>query len=122
MSIKDLSGLMKQAQEMQEKMQARMQEAQAEIANLRVAGEAGAGLVRVVMNGRCEVVEVQLDDALLREDKGIIEDLIAAACNDAVRRANDAQQEKMAAAAGGFGLPGGLDLGNLGDLFGKMKF
>ena len=122
MSMKDLGGLMKQAQEMQAKMQEQMQAAQAEVANLRVTGEAGAGLARVVMNGRCEVVEIALDDALMKEDKAIIEDLVAAACNDAVRRAKEAEQAKMAEAAQGFGLPGGLDLGGIGDLFGKMKF
>ncbi len=122
MSIKDLSGLMKQAQEMQARMQEQMQAAQEEAANLRVTGDAGAGLARVTMNGRFEVVEISLDDALLKEEKSVVEDLIAAACNDAVRRAGEAQQAKMAEAAGGMGLPGGMDLGSLGDLLGKMKF
>ena len=122
MSFKDLNGLMKQAQEMQAQMQERMQAAEAEAANLRVTGDAGAGLVRVTMNGRMEVVEVALDDALLSEEKSVIEDLLAAACNQAVKQASEAQRSAMADAAGGLGLPGGLDLGNIGDLLGKMKF
>ena len=100
----------------------KMQAAQEEATNLTVTGEAGAGLVRVTMNGRFEVAGVELDSSVMSEDKAIIEDLIAAACNDAVRRAGEAQQAKMAEMTQGFGLPGGLDMGNLGDILGKMKF
>ncbi len=114
MSLKDIGGLMKQAQALQEKMAAMQEEA----ANLTVTGESGAGLCRVEMNGRHEVRGVQLDPALLSEDKAVIEDLIAAACNDAVRKASAAQQEKLAQMAKNLGLPGGLPLNPLG----KMMF
>lgn len=99
--MKGLGDLMKQAQEVQE----RMQELQAELAGMEVTGESGAGLVKVVMNGRHEVKRVELDDSLLGEDKTLIEDLLAAACNDAVHRVERAQQEKMSSLTSGFGLP-----------------
>ena len=99
--MKGLGDLMKQAQQVQEKMQ----ELQQELADMEVTGESGAGLVKVVMNGRHEVKRVDLDDSLLSEDKTLIEDLLAAACNDAVHRVERAQQEKMSGLASGFGLP-----------------
>ena len=99
--MKGLGDLMKQAQEMQERMQG-MQE---EIAALEVTGESGAGLVKVVMNGRHEVKSVVLDDGLLSEEKEVIEDIVAAACNDAARRVESPQQEKMSGMATGMGLP-----------------
>ena len=105
--MKGLGDLMKQAAQMQEKMQA----LQAEIAALEITGESGAGLVKVTMNGRHEVKRVQIDPTLLEERREILEDLIAAACNDAVRRVEAVQQEKLA------GMTGGLDLP-----FGKMPF
>lgn len=105
--MKGLGDLMKQAQQVQE----RMQEMQEEMARLEVTGESGAGMVRVVMNGRHEVRRVEVDDSLLAEDKTMIEDLLAAACNDAVHKVESAQQEKMSGLASGFGLP-----------FGKMPF
>lgn len=105
--MKGLGDFMKQAQEIQQQMQG----IQEEIAALEVTGESGAGLARVVMNGRHEVKRVSLDDALMGESKEVIEDLIAAACNDAVRRVEVAQQEKMSGVASGLGLP-----------FGKMPF
>ena len=83
--------MMKQAQ----KMQARMQEAQAEIGQMQVQGESGAGLVKVTMNGRHEVSRVEIDPAVLGEEKSVLEDLLAAACNDTVRRVEKAQAEKM---------------------------
>ena len=98
--MKGLGDFMKQAQSMQENMQ-RIQE---EIAKLEVTGESGAGLVSVVMNGRHEVRRVSIDDSLLGEDKEVLEDLIAAACNDAVRRVESEQQGKMAGLAAGLGL------------------
>lgn len=110
MSLKDLGGLMKHAQELQEKMQG----LQEEVRNLSVTGEAGAGMVRVVMNGRYEVQSVELDPSLLSEDKEVLEDLLAAACNDTVRKVEQAQQEKMSQ------LTGGLPLGGMP--FGKMGF
>jgi DNA-binding YbaB/EbfC family protein len=105
--MKGLGDFMKQAQEIQQQMQG----IQEEIAALEVTGESGAGLAKVVMNGRHEVKRVSLDDALMSESKEVIEDLIAAACNDAVRRVEVAQQEKMSGVASGLGLP-----------FGKMPF
>ena len=99
--MKGLGDLMKQAQE----MQSRMQEMQAEMAAMEVTGEAGAGLVRVTMNGRHEVRRVELDDGLMSEGKAVVEDLIAAACNDASRRVEAAQQEKMSGMTAGLGLP-----------------
>jgi DNA-binding YbaB/EbfC family protein len=99
--MKGLGDLMKQAQQVQE----RMQEMQEEMARLEVVGESGAGLVKVVMNGRHEVRRVEVDDSLLEEDKTMIEDLLAAACNDAVHKVERAQQDKMSGLASGFGLP-----------------
>jgi DNA-binding YbaB/EbfC family protein len=89
--MKGLGDFMKQAQVMQE----RMQQVQEEIANLEVVGESGAGLVKVVMNGRHEVKAVNIDSSLLDEDKEILEDLVAEA----------AQTEKMSGMAAGLGLP-----------------
>lgn len=99
--MKGLGDLMKQAQAVQE----RMQRVQEEIAALEVTGESGAGLVQVVMNGRHEVRRVQIDPSVLGETKDVLEDLLAAACNDAVGKVTSAQQEKMAGMASGLGLP-----------------
>lgn len=99
--MKGLGDLMKQAQQVQE----RMQEMQEEVARLEVTGESGAGMVKVVMNGRHEVRRVEIDDSLLSEDKTMMEDLVAAACNDAVHKVERVQQEKMSGLASGFGLP-----------------
>ena len=100
------AGLMKQAQQMQEKMQ-KMQE---ELANAEVTGQSGAGLVSVVMNGRHDVKRVSLDDSLMQEDKEILEDLIAAAVNDAVRKIEQNSQEKMAGMTAGMQLPPGFKM------------
>lgn len=101
-----MGNLMKQAQKMQEKMQ----KAQEELALAEVTGESGAGMVKVVMNGRHDVKSVALDDSLMEEDKEIIEDLLAAAVNDAVRKVEENQQEKMGSLTTGMGLPGGMKL------------
>ncbi|PAV49783.1 YbaB/EbfC family nucleoid-associated protein [Pseudomonas sp. HAR-UPW-AIA-41] len=101
-----MAGLMKQAQQMQERMQ-KMQE---ELANAETTGESGAGLVKVVMTGRHDVKRVSLDDSLLQEDKDILEDLIAAAVNDAVRKIEQASQEKMAGFSAGMQLPPGFKM------------
>ncbi|HEX7271229.1 MAG TPA: YbaB/EbfC family nucleoid-associated protein [Casimicrobiaceae bacterium] len=101
-----LAGLMKQAQAMQENMK----KAQEAIAALEVEGQAGAGLVKVVMTGRHDVKRVSIDPTLLSEDKEMLEDLVAAALNDAVRKVEAAAQEKMAGVAGGVGLPPGFKL------------
>lgn len=101
-----LGDLMKQAQQMQE----RVQKLQEEIARVEVTGEAGAGLVRITMTGRHDVRKVEIDSSLLSEDKDVLEDLIAAAMNDAVRRAEKYQQDKMAGLTAGIPLPPGFKL------------
>lgn len=101
-----MGNLMKQAQKMQENMQ----KAQEEIANMVVTGESGAGLVKVEMNGRHDVKGINLDESLLEEDKEILEDLIAAAVNDAVRKVESTTQEKMAKVTGGMQMPPGFNM------------
>jgi DNA-binding YbaB/EbfC family protein len=101
-----MGNLMKQAQKMQEDMQ----KAQEEVANMEVEGQAGGGMVKVVMNGRHELRKVTLDDSLMQDDKEMIEDLLAAAVNDAVRRVEQQTQEKMAGVTAGLNLPGGMKL------------
>ena len=101
-----MGNLMKQAQKMQEDMQ----KAQEEVARLEVEGQAGGGMVKVVMNGRHEIRKVSLDDSLMEDDKEMIEDLLAAAVNDAVRRVEQQTQEKMAGITAGLNLPGGMKL------------
>ncbi len=104
--MKGLGGLMKQAQEMQEKMQ----KAQEEVASLEVTGESGAGMVKVVMTGRHDVRNVQISDDLLSEDKEILEDLIAAAVNDAVRRVEEQSKDKMSSVTAGMPIPPGFKM------------
>jgi len=106
MALGDMGDLMKQAQQMQDKVG----KIQQEIANTEVTGEAGAGLVKVLMTGRHDVKKVHIDDSLLTEEKEILEDLIAAAMNDAVRRAEKNQQEKMSELTAGIPLPPGFKL------------
>lgn len=101
-----LGNLMKQAQ----KMQAEMQTAQEELANMEITGESGGGLVKVVMTGRHDVRRVEIDAALMGDDKEMLEDLVAAAVNDAVRKVEKNSQDKMAGLAGGMGLPPGFKL------------
>ncbi len=101
--MKGIGDLMKQAQEMQSKLQ----DAQAKMASIEVQGESGAGMVKVTMNCRYEVKRVHVDAGLLSEDKEILEDLLAAACNDAVRRVEKTQAEKMSELTGGINLPFG---------------
>ncbi|MFF7707789.1 YbaB/EbfC family nucleoid-associated protein [Pseudomonas sp. NPDC007930] len=101
-----MAGLMKQAQQMQEKM-AKMQE---ELANAEVTGEAGAGLVSVVMTGRHEIKRVNLDASLMQEDKDVLEDLIAAAVNAAVRKIEQNSQDKMSGMTAGMQLPPGFKM------------
>ena len=101
-----MGNLMKQAQKMQEDMQ----KAQEEVANMEVEGQAGGGMVKVVMNGRHEIRKVELDESLMQDDKEMIEDLLAAAVNDAVRRVEQTTQEKMAGVTAGLNLPGGMKL------------
>ncbi len=101
-----MGNIMKQAQAMQDKMQ-RMQE---EITRLEVTGEAGAGLVKVTMTGNHNVRRVSIDDSLMQDDKEMLEDLIAAAINDAARRVEETSKEKMASVTGGMQLPPGFKM------------
>ena len=101
-----LGNLMKQAQQ----MQAQMQDAQEELGNLEVQGEAGGGMVKLTMTCRHEVRDIQIDDALLGEDKDMLEDILAAAFNDALRKVEKTTQEKYSGMTAGLGLPGGLKL------------
>lgn len=98
--------LMKQAQ----KMQADMQKAQEEMARLTVTGESGAGMVKITMTCRHEVQGLDIDSSLLGDDKDMLEDLIIAAFNDAVRRVETTVQEKFAGMASGMNLPPGMKL------------
>ena len=99
-----LGNIMKQAQAMQENMQ----KAQEELANIEVTGESGGGMVKLVMTCRHDVKAVSLDPELLSDadDKEILEDLIAAAVNDAVRKVEKTSQDKMAGLTGGLDIPG----------------
>lgn len=101
-----LAGLMKQAQAMQDNMK----RAQEELALLEVEGQSGAGLVKVLMNCKHDVKRVGIDPSLLAEDKDMLEDLVAAAFNDAVRRAEAVSQEKMGKLTAGMPLPPGMKL------------
>lgn len=101
-----LAGLMKQAQAMQDNMK-KMQE---QLATIEVTGEAGAGLVKVVMTCKNDVKRVQIDPSLLSDDKEMLEDLVAAAFNDAARKAEATSQEKMAGMTSGLPLPPGFKL------------
>jgi|SRR3970040_1533399 len=104
--MKGLSQLMKQAQE----MQANMQKAQNELAKLEIEGEAGGGMVKIRMTCKHEVRRVALEDALLKDDKEMLEDLIAAAINDANRKIEQTVQERMASLTTGLALPPGMKL------------
>ena len=101
-----IGNLMKQAQQ----MQADMQKAQQEIANLEVTGESGGGLVKVTMTGRHEARRVQIDDSLVGDDKDMLEDLIAAAINDAAHKVEAVTQERMSSLTAGMNLPAGMKL------------
>ena len=100
-----IGNLMKQAQ----KMQADMQKAQEEMANIEVTGQAGGGLLRVTMTCRHDVKRVTIDDSVM-DDKEMLEDLVAAAVNDAVRQVEKTVEEKMSGLTSGMGLPGGFKL------------
>ena len=99
-----LAGLMKQAQQMQENMK----RAQDELALLEVEGQSGAGLVKVTMTCKHDVKRVVIDPSLLADDKDMLEDLVAAAFNDAVRRAEETSAEKMGKLTAGLPLPPGM--------------
>ena len=98
--------LMKQAQE----MQANMKKAQEEMASITVIGESGAGAVRITMTCQHQVQAVDIDDTMVGDDKEMLEDLIVAAFNDAIRKVESTVQEKYSGMASGMGLPPGLKL------------
>ena len=101
-----IGNMMKQAQQMQENMQ----KAQEEIAKMEVTGTAGGGMVTVVMTGQHDLKRVNIDQTLMSEDKEMVEDLLAAAVNDAVRTLEASTKEKMAGVTGGMQLPAGMKL------------
>ena len=101
-----LGGIMKQAQKMQEEMQ----QAQAEIAAMEITGESGGGLVAVTINGTHECKRVSIDDSLMEDDKEMLEDLVAAALNDASQRLASVSEERMSSVTSGMNLPGGMSL------------
>lgn len=101
-----IGNLMKQAQQMQENLQ----KAQAQIADMEVEGAAGAGLVKVTMTGKHDVRRVSIDASLMSDDKEMLEDLVAAAVNDAVRKVESVTQEKMSSVTAGMPLPPGMKL------------
>jgi len=101
-----LAGLMQQAQKMQDSMK-RVQD---ELAQMEVEGQAGAGLVKVVMTCKNQVRRVSIDPSLVGDDRDMLEDLVAAAFNDAVRRAEESTQQKMSSVTAGMPLPPGFKL------------
>lgn len=94
--------IMKQAQAMQDNLR----KAQEQLATIEVEGQAGGGLVKVIMTCRHDVRKVRLDDSLLKEDREVVEDLVAAAMNDAVRKAEAVSQEKLSGLTAGLNIPG----------------
>jgi nucleoid-associated protein EbfC len=102
----NIGNLLKQAQAVQENIQ----KAQQEVAQITATGESGGGMVKVTMNGKHEVARVQIEPALLGEEREVLEDLIAAAINDATHKVGMAVNEKMASAMGGLQLPPGMKL------------
>ncbi|GAC1409002.1 MAG: YbaB/EbfC family nucleoid-associated protein [Burkholderiaceae bacterium] len=101
-----IAGLMKQAQAMQDNMK-KMQD---ELASIEVEGQSGAGLVKITMSCKSDVRRVMIDPSLLTDDKDMLEDLVAAAFNDAVRKAETLSQEKMAGVTAGMPLPAGFKM------------
>lgn len=101
-----IGNLMKQAQAMQESMQ----KAQEELASLEVTGESGGGMVRITMTGKHEVRRVLIDDSLMADDKDMLEDLVAAAINDATHKVESTTQERMSGLTNGLNLPAGMKL------------
>ena len=101
-----IGNLMKQAQKMQEDMQ----RAQEEIANMEITGQSGGGLVTVIMNGQHELRKVSIDDSLVGDDKDMLEDLVAAAVNDASQRLAVASKEKLSGLTSGMELPPGMKM------------
>ena len=104
--MKGLGQLMKQAEQMQENMQ----KAQDDLASMLVTGESGGGMVKVTMTCKHDVHRLEIEDNLLKDDKEMLEDLIAAAFNDAIRKVEQATQEKLSGLTGDFSLPAGMKL------------
>jgi len=102
----NIGNLMKQAQKMQDDLK----RAQEELARAEVTGESGGGMVKVTMNGRHEVRRVEIDPSLMGDDKEMLEDLVAAACNDAAHRIERQTQERMSGVTAGLSLPPGFKL------------
>ncbi len=102
----NIGQLMRQAQQLQD----RMQKAQEQIGTIEVTGESGGGMVKVLMNGRHEVRRVEIDPSVASSDREMLEDLVAAACNDATRRVAEAVQQHMSGAMGDMQLPPGMKL------------
>ena len=100
----DFNEIMSQAKQMQEQFK----KAQQDLAKITVLGESGAGLVKIKINGRHDVLDVDLSKSLMQEDKEIVEDLIAAAINDAVRKLEEKNKETLCSVAGGLNLPQGF--------------
>ena len=101
-----LGNLLKQAQKMQEELQ----KTQEKLAQEEVTGEAGGGMVKVTMNGKHEVRRVEIDDSLMEEDREMLEDLIASACNDANRRVAEMMEQSMSGLTSGLNLPPGFKM------------
>lgn len=100
----NIGNLMKKAQELQDQLE----KVQTELQATEITGEAGAGLVKVTLNGKNEARRVEINDSLLTEDKEVLEDLICAAFNDAVRRVQELSQERMSSLTSGLPLPPGV--------------
>jgi DNA-binding YbaB/EbfC family protein len=105
-----LAGLMKQAQVMQDKMQQQMAKIDEELAAMEVEGQSGAGMVKVSMTGKSVVKRIAIDPSLLADDKDMLEDLVAAAVNDAFRKAEALAEEKKGGVASGMGMPPGFKM------------
>lgn len=101
-----IGNLMKQAQKMQEDMQ----KAQQEMGNIEVTGQSGGGLVKVIMTCKHDVKRIEIDDSLVGDDKDMLEDLVAAAINDAVRSVETTTQDKFSGLTDGLNLPAGFKL------------
>lgn len=104
----NIQALMQQAQMMQKQVEKNVESAKEKLAKQEVQAEAGNGLVKVTMTGRHVVKRIQIDPSLLQDEPDVIEDLIAAAINDAVRRADELYETEMASATSGMGLPPGM--------------
>lgn len=106
-----MKGALGQIMQQAQKVQDGIKRAQEEVARMEITGESGAGMVKVTLDGRHQARKVEINPAALGEDKEFLEDLIAAAINDAAQKLDNATKEKMSAVTGGMGLPPGLNLG-----------